>query len=107
MKRQGLDKNRTSITADNGKPRILLFSQRNILTSHLYRCPLYEFEDIICTIDSTELLAPQPDRWFDSRHRLAKRIAWRLPIALNPGLHPRQKQTDYDLFFAVCSGPAD
>jgi hypothetical protein len=45
-----------------GKPRVLIFSLRNIFGKALNRCPHYEFEDIICEIDSAELLAPKVDR---------------------------------------------
>jgi Glycosyl transferases group 1 len=91
------------------RSRILLFSQRNIFPNVLYRCPQYEFEDIVCQIDAADLLAPQPTRWFRSGYRLAKRLAWHSPLALNPGI-PRRAVTiraDYDLFMAVCGSPVD
>src|SRR6266478_1604799 len=97
-------------TGDARSPRVLIFSQRHIFPNALFRCPLYEFEDIICEIDSAEILAPQTEKWFDLRHRVAKRLAWHLPIALNPGTRtPRRqlKESSYDLFFAVCGSPAD
>ena len=43
------------------KPRVLIFSLRNIFGRALFRCPHFEFEDIICEIDSAELLAPKVD----------------------------------------------
>jgi hypothetical protein len=43
------------------KPRVLLFSLRNIYGKAHFRCPHFEFEDIICEIDSVDLLAPKVD----------------------------------------------
>ena len=50
-----------SVHNDPGKPRVLIFSLRNIFGKALFRCPHFEFEDIICEIDSAELLAPKVD----------------------------------------------
>jgi glycosyltransferase involved in cell wall biosynthesis len=88
------------------KPRILIFSQRNISPRALFRASLYEFEDVISQIDCTELLAPQADL-SNSRHTIAKRLAFHAPIALNPGIPKTQPKGQYDLFLAVCGSPAD
>jgi hypothetical protein len=87
-------------------PRILIFSQRNIFKKALFRCAHYEFENIISQIDSVELLAPQLDL-STRRHAIAKRIAFHAPIALNPGIQRIPPKAHYDLFVAVCGGPAD
>ncbi|HLW53550.1 MAG TPA: glycosyltransferase [Candidatus Angelobacter sp.] len=87
-------------------PRVLLFSQRNIFGKFLFRCPHFEFENLISQIDSVELLAPQADP-SSFRYDLAKRVACRTPILLNPGIPRIRRQTRYDLFFAVCGYPAD
>jgi len=42
------------------KPRVLIFSLRNIFGKALNRGPHFEFEDIICETDSVELVAPRP-----------------------------------------------
>src|ERR1017187_4476720 len=88
------------------KPRILMFSQRNIFSKALFRSALYEFEDIICQIDSVDLLAPQVDL-LNLRHKIAKRIAFHAPIALNPGIPKLHIKAHYDLFLAICGAPAD
>jgi hypothetical protein len=88
------------------KPRILIFSQRNIFRKTLFRCPHYEFEDIISQIDSAEILAPQADL-SDLRQTVATLVAYHAPIALNPGLQRIQVRAHYDLFLAVCGGPKD
>ena len=40
-----------SIETRPGNPRVLIFSLRNTFPKALFRCPHYEFEDIICEID--------------------------------------------------------
>jgi hypothetical protein len=93
------------------QPRVLLFSHRN-LAKHLakealFRCPHYEFEDIICEVDYVDMIAPGPGRWHDWRHANAKRIAWRLPLMLNPGVAAPKVSGSYDLFFTICGSPVD
>jgi Glycosyl transferases group 1 len=90
----------------SAQPRILIFSQRNIFGKAMFRCPHYEFEDIICQIDSAELLAPEADP-FSLRHQVARRIAFHAPITLNPGIKDIRPKTHYDLFFAICGAPGD
>jgi spore maturation protein CgeB len=85
-----------------------MFSQRNIFKNALFRCPLYEFEDIICQIDSVELLAPQPKNWFNLGFRIANnRLLRHSSIALNPGIPKTKLKNKYDLLFAVCGYPKD
>jgi hypothetical protein len=88
------------------KPRTLVFSQRNIFTKALFRCAHYEFEDTISQVDSVELLAPSFDL-SNSRHEIAKRIAFHAPVALNPGIRSIPAKGHYDLFLAICGAPAD
>ena len=85
--------------------RVVLFSQRNIFRNVLFRCPHQEFENVICQVDAADMLAPSMDQRV--RYQLAKRLAWHLPVALNPGLSQRGPQGHYDLFFAVCGSPVD
>jgi len=92
---------------DSTHPRVLVFSQRGISPNVLYRGPHYEFENIICQIDSATLLAPHPHKWFALRHGMAKRLAWHSPILMNPGLVRMTPDRGYDLFFAICGSPVD
>ncbi len=87
-------------------PRVLIFSQRKIFEKELFRCPLYEFEDTICEIDSAEILAPAGDP-LDIRHGIARRVAFHAPIALNPGVQRSKLRAHYDVFFAICGAPGD
>src|ERR1043165_152841 len=95
-----------SLMEGHKNPRVLIFSQRNIIKKALFRCPHYEFEDIICSIDAAEILAPEVDS-FNWRHKLAKHVAYHAPIALNPGIPRIELTSQYDVFFAVCGVPED
>jgi hypothetical protein len=97
----------TTAGVDRGRPRVLMFSQRNIFETPLFRCPLYEFEDIVCEIDSVEMLAPHAGKNFDMRYAIAKRLAWHSPLTPNPGIARVTPKSTYDLFFAVCGSPVD
>src|SRR5215208_8330820 len=88
-----------------GKPRVLIFSLRNI-SKALFRCPLYEFEDLICEMDSAVLFAPKVDPT-SALATLATRLAYHAPVMLNPGVRSLPKDTRYELFFAVCGFPRD
>src|SRR5271165_3501421 len=89
-----------------GKPRVLIFSLRNIFPKALFRCPHYEFEDIICEIDSAELLAPAVDP-SNTLSTFATRLAYHAPVALNPGIPRIPTKLRYDIFFTVCGFPQD
>jgi Glycosyl transferases group 1 len=94
------------MNAQPAKPRVLIFSLRNIFPKALFRCPHYEFEDIICAIDSVDLLAPEVDS-FSTRYTFAKRVAYHAPIALNPGIRRMPAKTNYDIFFTICGLPEE
>src|SRR3984893_15522686 len=88
------------------RPRVLIFSLRNIFGKALFRCPHYEFEDIICEIDSAVLLAPEVHP-SSTRSRFATRLAYHTPVALNPGIPRISAKTHYDIFFTICGYPQD
>jgi hypothetical protein len=88
------------------KPRVLIFSLRNIFGKALFRCPHYEFEDIICEIDSAELWAPKVDA-SSRRSSFATRLAYHLPVLLNPGIGRISAKKHYDMFFTICGYPQD
>jgi hypothetical protein len=94
------------MTTTQPKPRVLVFSQRNIFKNALFRCPHYEFEDVISRIDSAELLAPRANP-STLRHSLAKKVCYHVPVALNPGIPTVQPKKHYDLFFAICGDPSE
>jgi len=90
----------------NQVPRTLIFSQRNFSRIMPFRCPHFEFEDVIAEIDAAEFVSPSFD--FGSlRHKLTKQIAYHTPIVINPGVESKPLQKTYDLFFAVFGNPTD
>jgi len=95
-----------SMNTQSGKPRVLIFSFRNIFGKALFRCPHYEFEDIICEIDSATLLAPELDP-SNMLSKFATRLAYHAPITFNPGIRKIPAETHYDIFFTVCGWPQD
>jgi hypothetical protein len=100
-----LNPNGASTVTRETTPRILVFSQRNI-SRVLFQCPHYEFEDLICHIDSAEVFAPRANP-SSLRYGVAKRLAYRLPVTMNPGIRRLESRTQYDLFFTVCGKPSD
>ncbi|NPV25599.1 glycosyltransferase [Bradyrhizobium aeschynomenes] len=87
-------------------PRVLVFSLRNIFGRALNRGPHVELEDIICEVDSAELLAPMLDP-SSRRASFATRLAYHAPVLLNPGLPRVPPRRQYDVLFAVCGFPQD
>ena len=85
---------------------MLIFSLRNIFGRDLFRCPLFEFEDLICEIDSAELLAPKIDP-SDLRPSFATRLAFHAPVMLNPGIPRITPKENYDILFTICGYPQD
>jgi hypothetical protein len=91
----------------SGPARILMFSQRNLFENFHYRCALYEFEDLICQLDSVRLLAPRPSKWFKYGFRVAHRLARDCGMAINPGIPKLRIEGTYEMFFALCQFPED
>jgi hypothetical protein len=92
-------------TSNSG--RILMFSQRNIYEPEVWRCSFFEFEGILQQIDSVEMLAPNPKKWFKLGKRIAMRIGRDSTFVLNPGIPKIRLDKYYDLFFAVCEKPSE
>ena len=99
--------NSSSQNKKSDQSRILLHSQRNIFGNFHYRLGLYEFEDIICQVDSVDLVAPQPKKWFEYGNRISNRLAYDWGIGINPGISKTKLQKNYDLFFAIAQFPKD
>jgi Glycosyl transferases group 1 len=99
-------KGEVSMEAQRGTPRVLIFSLRNIYGKALFRCPHFEFEDLICEMDSADLLAPKLDP-SSARSSFATRLAYHAPVILNPGLRTIPAKQKYDMLFTVCGYPQD
>lgn len=91
----------------NSDPRVLMLSHRNAASKILARCLWYEFEDLVRQVDSVEILSPGRLNHFDTRYRVASKVAQYFPIALNPGVEALRVDREYDLFFTVCGFPKD
>lgn len=90
-------------------PRVLLFSQRQF-DRMVYQCWKYEFEDVICEVDSVDLVAPP--RKAESRLGSLRRRAFdksRVSVGLLPEVVTEEVEVtrEYDLFFAAFSFPAE
>ncbi|MGJ5177626.1 glycosyltransferase family protein [Bradyrhizobium oligotrophicum] len=94
------------MNSQTSKPRIAVFSLRNIFGRALNRGPHVELEDIICEVDSAELFAPRLDP-AARRASFATRLAYHAPVLLNPGLPRIPAQQQYDVLFAICGFPQD
>src|SRR3954452_18386865 len=92
--------------AEPGKPRTLIFSQRNLTRILPFRCAHFEFEDVISQIDDAFVLAPRIDP-STRRQTYTKMLAYHSPLKLNPGVEPVTLPGDFDLFFAICGNPTD
>jgi len=92
----------------NLRPRILLYSERNLYEREVWRCPFYEFENILQEIDSVDLLAPSRTRWYEDRLRVSLRLGnyLKTPI-VSPGIAPIKLDKDYDAFFTVIEKPGE
>lgn len=87
---------------ESSKPRVLLFSHRNIYEPHVWRCPFREFERILQEVDSVDVLAPKPTNWYPHGKRVAMRLGEFVNIPLNPGIPTINVDREYDLFVTVC-----
>ena len=92
---------------DANRPRILMLSQRGISPSDIWRCPHYEFEDLICQFDAVDMLAPRPKQWFRLGTKIARRVARYYPIAWNPATPKIEASKNYDMLFMFCASPVD
>jgi len=82
----------------SGRPRVLIFSLRNIFGNTLFRCPHYEFEDLICEIDSAVLWAPEVDL-----SNTLTRLAYPLPkYTPRSGLQGRRVECDPRSIDSTC-----
>ena len=89
--------------AQRSEPRVLVYSLRNIFGKALFRCAHYEFEDIICEIDSAELLAPELDP-HSAHSRFAMRLAYHAPVTLIQAFEQNQRDRITTYFLRSAEG---
>ena len=90
------------------KPRILLFSERNLYEREVWRCAFHEFEQILEQVDSVEVLAPKRTRWYEDRLRVSLKLGnyFKAPF-VDPGIAPIHLDRDYDVFFTIIEKPGE
>jgi hypothetical protein len=93
--------------APGERPRVLVFSERNIFERAVWRCSFQELEGILPELDSVDVLAPRPSRWYTQGKRLALRSGRYFKRPFNPGIPEIRLKRDYDLFFTVCEKPSE
>jgi hypothetical protein len=89
--------------------RVLLLSLRK-MKFHVSRCYLYELEDSICELDSTDILTPELNpTLFKATNKLANSAASAIGNSklINPLFNQVKLDKDYDLFFVICQSPLD
>ena len=97
----------TSPVRPSDDARVLLFSQRN-LNRLMYQCFMYEFEDVVHSVDRVDLLAPPSQNTSELQHlthrakNIVRKSVGRLPIG---DIEPIAIERDYDLLFAVLQFP--
>jgi hypothetical protein len=84
---------------DAAKPRILLFSRRNVSRT-VWNGGLNEFEDVIAEVDAVRMLSPRPGAP-SFGYRLVDGARQRLGLPWKPHTEIMGVEGDYDLFFAV------
>jgi hypothetical protein len=91
-------------------PRVLLYSNNNIINKIYARCIWFEFENIIKKIDNIDVLAPCRNvgvKAFDLRYRIGSSMGKILPISINPGVSVVSVENNYEVFFTICTFPQD
>jgi len=76
-----------------------------------FQCQRYEAQDVLCGLDTVDLIALEPRPGFCFRERWLRRLIWkdmtRQLVYVNPGLRPVRLAKEYDLFIAVCQNMWD
>lgn len=96
-----------SVNPKEREPRTLIWSLRNI-QNFIYNACLFEFEDIINSVDDADLIAPLQ---YDFIGRVIKRLVktqgsnFKFLNNLNPYLKSSELKQEYDIFFAILDFP--
>jgi len=100
--------NSNSQLMNHARPRILLFSERNLYEREVWRCPFWEFEQILQEIDSVDVLAPKRAGSYEQRLRVSLKLGNYLKAPLiSPGIAPIHLDKDYDVFFTIIEKPGE
>jgi hypothetical protein len=76
-----------------------------------FQCNRYEAQDVLCGLDTVDLIELEPRPGFFFRERCLRKLIWkdmtRQLVYVNPGLRPVRLAKEYDLFIAVCQNTWD
>ena len=87
--------------------RILMLSLRHIIM-HVSRCFIYEFEDVIASIDKVDLISPLTTGILEKT--VLQRVVHKTRMCFSkddPSISLKAVKKDYDLFFFICSSVND
>ena len=84
-------------------PRICIFSLRNF-KKHVWRCALYEFEDVISEVDDVDLLLVEPSTKFLSLARAIKKLSPFIEkhFFKNASIKKMSVNKNYEAFVFLC-----
>jgi hypothetical protein len=76
-----------------------------------FQCSRYEAQDVLCGLDTVDLIELEPRPGFCFRERWLRKLVWRditrQLVYANPGLRAVRIVKEYDLFIAVCQNVWD
>lgn len=97
-----------NIQNPSAKPRVLLFSERNLYEREVWRCPFNEFEHILENIESVDVLAPKRLPSYQKRLNISLKLGNYLSAPLvSPGIAPIKLERDYDVFLTIIEKPGE
>lgn len=95
----------SDLGGESARARICMPTLRTF-NRQVFRCGLYEAEDVLTQVDAVDLIPLTPGPNFTLLDWLQKRIVYRdfseTFIYANPGLTPVRLTQDYDLFVVMC-----
>jgi hypothetical protein len=88
--------------------RVCVFSQR-LVRPHVALCNAFEFEDVVCELESADLLVAKPVSRFEQYAHLFRVISRHTPFNVSPrrAVPPVAVDKAYDLFIYSALSPAD
>jgi Glycosyl transferases group 1 len=76
-----------------------------------FQCNRYEAQDVLCGLDTVDLIALEARPGFSFRERWLRKLIWkdmtRQLVHVNPGLRSVRLAKEYDVFIAVCQNMWD
>jgi Glycosyl transferases group 1 len=96
---------------DQNRPARICMATTRLFNRQVFRCSVYEAEDVLVKTDAVDLIYLQPGPQFQWQNWLQKRLVYRdlsdKLILANPGLEQVKLTKDYDLFVAMFQNHED